>query len=383
MSGGKSKKRGRFRVDDRRFGSRRTVRRDRACVQRSSAAGIASCHARGAAPGRHRAWREGGGSVASPSCSTTCAPPMRAGRRSVGMPPKVSVARAKTKTASSREPTSIVAKTIKDLELSPDVALVLRDIEAQIAEAYRDRFLDMTEMLRQQMSMAARTQETLNILVEFLAPQLAGSVPTAGEDRYRRVAARPRFRSSCRGPDRRGLHPDAGRPFFRALGVSSADISILVRGFDVNGKEECAVTVRTGRKAQDRQLPSARGRCTSPLHRESARRCSIEQRREGGAEESARPLVRVHDGLTVKGVAAARSSRVRQRPHLHRWTIVPSCSWSPFFRVGPPAVRSSSRARSSFRTYNRSITSSSKADNAERSASVIGQYGGTEMSLQP
>ena len=163
------------------------------------------------------------------------------------MPPKVSVARAKTKTASSREPTSIVAKTIKDLELSPDVALVLRDIEAQIAEAYRDRFLDMTEMLRQQMSMAARTQETLNILVEFLAPQLAGSVPTAVK--IATDGSQPDLASALVVADPIGAGYTLTQvDLSRALGVSSADISILVRGFDVNGKEECAVTVRQGAK---------------------------------------------------------------------------------------------------------------------------------------
>jgi hypothetical protein len=75
--------------------------------------------------------------------------------------------------------TSAAGKVIGELRLSRPVASALKDIQAEVADAYRDRFIEMMDVLRQQTSTLARIQETLHVLVQAVRPELAGTVPAA------------------------------------------------------------------------------------------------------------------------------------------------------------------------------------------------------------
>jgi hypothetical protein len=71
----------------------------------------------------------------------------------------------------------ISQRAVDELPLSPQVKAALADIQAEIAGAYRERFIEMIEALNKQASALDRIQTTLHILVKHLAPRLEGEVP--------------------------------------------------------------------------------------------------------------------------------------------------------------------------------------------------------------
>lgn len=146
-------------------------------------------------------------------------------------------------------PESIGRKAIRDLGLEKPIEDALLDIYQRIDDSYRDRFLELTTALQQQASALDRIQKTLLILVEAVAPQLKASAPVAFA-----VAARDE------APDVATLSvhvidPIAGgftlsqKDLGDALGLDSANVSVLVRAFKLPDDPECAITVRRGRRS--------------------------------------------------------------------------------------------------------------------------------------
>jgi hypothetical protein len=137
-------------------------------------------------------------------------------------------------------------KAIEQLGLSPTVKKVLTGIQAEVADAYRERFIEMTEIMRQQASALARIQETLHILVEAVAPSLAGQVPAAV--RVASEGEKPDIASTLVVADPIGAgYTLSQADLSKALGFSNAtDVSVLVRAFKLDEDGDCAVIVRRG-----------------------------------------------------------------------------------------------------------------------------------------
>jgi hypothetical protein len=137
------------------------------------------------------------------------------------------------------------AKPLGDLKLSPPVASALKSIQADLADAYREGFLQMTETLQQTVSALSRIQTTLNILVEHLSPTLKDKVPmgiqmvSAGE--------KPDLARALVVADPIGAgYVLSQADLAKALRLSQPDVSILVRAFDLSADGQCAIVVRQG-----------------------------------------------------------------------------------------------------------------------------------------
>jgi hypothetical protein len=141
----------------------------------------------------------------------------------------------------------ISATSIDKLPVSEEVRSALKDIQAEVADAYRDGFVEMVQALRQQASILQRINNTLAILVENSAPQLKGKVPAA--IRIASAGESPDIASAVVVADPIGSgyylsQCDAAT----ALRIGTADASVLFRAFKLPDDGDCAVVVRRGKK---------------------------------------------------------------------------------------------------------------------------------------
>lgn len=145
----------------------------------------------------------------------------------------------------------LASQSVESLGLPPQVALMLKGIQGEIAEAYRESFLAMVETLRKQASALERIQNTLNVLVEALGPQLEGriqlplAVQPVGENEEPDLATAV----VVADPISAG-YTLTQADLATALGIDAPDVSRLVRAFDLPSLEGCAVTVRRGAKGR-------------------------------------------------------------------------------------------------------------------------------------
>ncbi len=149
-------------------------------------------------------------------------------------------------------------KPIDRLGFSPPVAKALRGIQAEVAEAYRERFIEMTETMRQQASTLARIQETLHILVQALQPQLAATLGGQKVPVAMRIAAAgelPDLASAVIVADPIGAgYMLSQTDLAKALGLpptgtSVADVGVLLKAFKLREDGDCAVRVRSGSRS--------------------------------------------------------------------------------------------------------------------------------------
>ena len=141
--------------------------------------------------------------------------------------------------------TDISTKALDQLPLQPAVKEVLRDLQAEVADAYREGFVEMVQAIRQQASVLERIQTTLAILVKHLDPRLEGQLPAAV-----RVAGdgeSPDLATAVVVADPIGAGFTMSQAeIAKAIGISPADASILLRAFQLSKDETCAVVVRPG-----------------------------------------------------------------------------------------------------------------------------------------
>lgn len=144
-----------------------------------------------------------------------------------------------------REPTDISFKSIDKLPVDDEVKGALKDIQVEVSEAYREGFVEMVQAIRQQASVLERIQTTLGILVKHLAPRLEGQFPAAV-----RVAGhgeKPDLASAVVVADPIGAGFTMSQSdIARALKITQADASVLLRAFKLNKDDTCAVVVRPG-----------------------------------------------------------------------------------------------------------------------------------------
>jgi hypothetical protein len=69
--------------------------------------------------------------------------------------------------------TELAGGAIKELDLPPEIERKLIDIQAEVASAYRDHFIEMVQTMKEQASALDRIQATLRILVDAVAPELS------------------------------------------------------------------------------------------------------------------------------------------------------------------------------------------------------------------
>lgn len=144
-----------------------------------------------------------------------------------------------------RDPVDISSKSIDQLPVLPEVKDALKDIQAEVAIAYREGFVEMVRAIRQQASVLERIQTTLGILVKHLDPRLEGQLPAAV--RVARDGESPDLASALVVADPIGAGFTMSQAdVAKALGITQADASVLVRAFKLNKDESCAVIVRPG-----------------------------------------------------------------------------------------------------------------------------------------
>jgi hypothetical protein len=145
------------------------------------------------------------------------------------------------------KPTDFQRRSIDELELSPKVSAALAGIQVELVDAYRSSFVAMVDAMNKQASALGRIQNTLNILIERLAPQLSGQVPPAigiVDDSSKADLARAVVVAD---PIGRG-YTLSKTSLAKALGISASNLSVLSKAFKLDEDGACAVTVRKGKR---------------------------------------------------------------------------------------------------------------------------------------
>lgn len=149
-------------------------------------------------------------------------------------------------------PATVGRKAVESLGLSAGAQQALQAVEDEIAAAYRDRLIDLTEAVRQQAAAMARIQETLNILVRVLAPGEAASLPTAFRVARPDESVDVATITAIEVADPIGAgYTLSQRDIATVLGIQESDVSILVRAFKLREVEGCAMVVREGKNARN------------------------------------------------------------------------------------------------------------------------------------
>lgn len=140
---------------------------------------------------------------------------------------------------------SLAANAIERLDLGEPAKQALRSILAELAKQYQQSFVKMLETQRMQASALERLQTTLQLLVEKIAPEIKDRIPVAI-----RIDDQPDIASTfvIADPIATGYTMTQSN-LAEALGINPADVSILVRAFNLTEDGDCAVTVRKGPKS--------------------------------------------------------------------------------------------------------------------------------------
>jgi hypothetical protein len=120
------------------------------------------------------------------------------------------------------------AEGAPSLGLAPSLEAALGDFKADAANSVDD-LVRLADAVRGQASALSRIQTTLDALLAHLAPELA---------------------TKTTAPDPIGAGYSLSQAdLAKALGLSSADVSVLCRVFKLPAERECAMVVRAGARA--------------------------------------------------------------------------------------------------------------------------------------
>lgn len=145
---------------------------------------------------------------------------------------------------------------IEALPLNEDAKRALRNIRAEMNDAYQEAFLELTATQRSMLSILERMQETFLLVLQQIAPTLAGTAPIAM--RVAMDGAKPDLASAVviADPIAKG-YTLCQADIAQALGLTQPDVSVLVRAFKLTEDADCAVVVRTGKKTLVNYHPRA------------------------------------------------------------------------------------------------------------------------------
>lgn len=135
---------------------------------------------------------------------------------------------------------------IAGLKLSEEVKTVLRDIQAEVAEQYKENFVAMVQAMQHQASAISRMQATLSVLIEAIRPELKHILPAAIGIADGKEHADIAHALIVADPIGAGFTMSQAA-LGEALGLKGPEVSILVRAFKLHEDEECAVVVRRGK----------------------------------------------------------------------------------------------------------------------------------------
>jgi hypothetical protein len=143
-------------------------------------------------------------------------------------------------------PISLAATAIERLNVGEEAKQALRAILTELAAQYQQSFILMLETQRKQASALDRLQTTLQLLIEKIAPEIKDRIPVP--IRLASEGERADLTSAVilADPMAAGFTMSQAQ-LAKALGLSQADVSVLVRAFKLNEEEDCAVVVRRGR----------------------------------------------------------------------------------------------------------------------------------------
>ncbi len=148
------------------------------------------------------------------------------------------------------------AQSIEALPLDAEAKQALKDVRAEIADAYRDAFLEMVATQRKMASALERIQNTLSLLVNHFELELGGKAPAA--IRVAEPGTEPDLASALLVADPIAAGYTLNQvDIARALGLSQPDVSTLVRAFRLPEDGACAVIVRKGKKDLSNYHPRA------------------------------------------------------------------------------------------------------------------------------
>lgn len=133
---------------------------------------------------------------------------------------------------------------MRRLGLDDTQIAVLQSIRQEIGDEYRERFAEQTDLLRRQTAAIERLQNTVGVLIEHLWPERKGEVPTAFK--VAGPAEEVDLATVTADPIAAGFTLSQ-TDLARALGITQADVSILVRAFELPDDPACAMIVRRGK----------------------------------------------------------------------------------------------------------------------------------------
>jgi hypothetical protein len=144
------------------------------------------------------------------------------------------------------KPAEIAAQRSKQLGLSVEVQAALGDIQAELADAYREGFTEMVRAVQEQASALSRIQNTLGLLLQAVAPTLADQAPPVV-----RIAAEGESSDIATAiviadPIAQGFTLSM-TTLSKAMGVSAGDLGILVKALKLHEKQGLAVVCREGK----------------------------------------------------------------------------------------------------------------------------------------
>lgn len=141
----------------------------------------------------------------------------------------------------------LATKAIEQLKVPQPVKATLLGIQADVAEAYREGFTLMVQAINRQASALERLQNTLNILIEAVKPELKGQLPAA--IRIADDGEEPDLASTLITADPIGAgYTLTGNALAQALGVPATDVSVLTKALGLTEDGDCAVVVRRGKQ---------------------------------------------------------------------------------------------------------------------------------------
>lgn len=146
----------------------------------------------------------------------------------------------------ANKPVELSTRRSKALGLSPEVQAALVDIQADLAEAYRESFTEMVRAIQEQASALNRIQNTLSLLITNLAPTIADQMPpmlrVAGTNESPDVASAV----IVADPIAQGFTLSLAS-LAKAIGVSAGDLGVLVKALKLNQNPGFSVVVREGK----------------------------------------------------------------------------------------------------------------------------------------
>ncbi len=144
------------------------------------------------------------------------------------------------------KPTELTGQTAKQLNLSPEVQSALAEIQAELADAYREDFTNLVRAVQEQASALNRIQNTLSLLLQHLPATLAAQAPPVLRVSDSQEHADLASAVVIADPIGQGFTMSL-TSLAKAMGVSPSDLGVVVKALKLGSQADYAVVCRTGK----------------------------------------------------------------------------------------------------------------------------------------